>query len=629
MVLENFVHFTERSILDFSKTKYGPNLFVGASSTGKTAVLELIRRCMDIKLNSSLTNRCDESKTAYVFCEFEKASRSYEPIVISGMIVDRLHEDDADDDEEDEEWVENVKEDKQDTIFHKVIMYVYKEEIKFCSKTYFKTPDNRIVDLRKNVRLGKDFLDKILANKGRRPNENDKISSGITYTFDIAFAEAVSNEIRKLQKENETYNQCPKMWGELEDTFVGVLSMRGLGIFQWTKSQLIDDKFKSKNYEGTCTQAEIIAKLIDSKDIDKEKEHKIFSFLTSGSNFHFVKKSNSEIVVQKGDREFALLKTSVGTVEAKQFSLLMAHDTLQTICLEEPDRGMHPQMIERMKEVLHYESRNKTIIVVTHSPSLVDSTSLNNTFLFSRSENGAKVVNIYDKLNGNDNLKMLGTTEFKTILFSSKVLFVEGPTDKIILEAIFRKVKKRSKSFDEHFSILSHDICSMGGKSRAKKIRGFCNALNIKFSLLLDRDSMITTEGLNIKEITPNLNGENESMSCTISDFLEKKFDEFSRQLAEKDNMFIWKDGELEDFLLSDSDKSLKICEILKPELKKRENITPKTDSNKNDITPDDMKHIITKALGKAISRDTLDEVADEIIDFEETGRLLSFLKDK
>lgn len=623
MVFENFVHFTERSILDFSKTKYGPNIFVGASSTGKTAVLELIRRCMDIKLNSSLTNRCDERKTAYVFCEFEKESQNYETTVISGMIVDRVHEDDVDDDEEDEDWV-------QDTIFHKVIMYVYKEEIKFCSKTYFKTLDNRIVDLRKNVRIGKDFLDKILANKGRGPNENYKISSGITYTFDMEFAETVSNEIRKLQKENETYNQCPKMWGELEDTFVGVLSMRGLGIFQWTKSPLIDDKYKSKNYEGTCTQAEIIAELIESKDIDKEKEHKIFNFLTSGRNFHFVKKSNSEIVVQKGGNKFALLKTSVGTVEAKQFSLLMAHDKLQTICLEEPDRGMHPQMIERMKEVLHYESRNKTIIVVTHSPSLVDSTSLNNTFFFSRNENGAKVVNIYDELKGNDNLKMLGATEFKTILFSSKVLFVEGKTDKIILEAIFRKVKERSKSFDENFSILSHEICSMGGSGMAKKIQGFCNALNIKFCLLLDRDSMITTEKSNITAICTNLGRENESKSCSISDFLKNEFDEFSRKLAEKDNMFIWQHGELEDFLLSESKQSLKICEILSPGLKeKRKNGNPDTESNKNKITDEKMKSIITNALVDALSRDTLDELADEIIDFTETDRLLSFLKDK
>lgn len=210
MVLENFVHFSERSALDFSKTNYGPNIFVGASSTGKTSVLELIRICMDIKLNSSFTTRFDERKTAYVFCEFEKASENYGPTVISDMIVDRVQEDNVDDDEEDG---------IEDTIFHKVLMYFSKEEIKFCSQTYFKTPDDRIVDLRKNVSLGKNLLDKILdkslfiANKGRRPNENYKISSGRKFNFGIAFAEKVSNEIRKLQKENKTFNHV-QMCGE-------------------------------------------------------------------------------------------------------------------------------------------------------------------------------------------------------------------------------------------------------------------------------------------------------------------------------------------------------------------------------------------------------------------------------
>lgn len=645
MVLENFVHFSKRFELDFSKSNHGPNIFVGASSTGKTVVLELIRRCMDIKLNSSLTNRCDESKTAYVFCEFENAYDNYEGTIISGMIVDRVHEDIVDDDEEDEEWEENKKVNREGTIFHKVIMYVYKEEMKFCSKTYLKTPEDSIVDLRKNVRLSKDFLAKMLNKDG-----NYQISSGIKNGFDIAFAEKVSNEIRKLQKENKTYNQCPKVWRELEDTFVGVLSMRGLGVFQWTKSQLINDEFKSSNYEGTCIQAEIIAELMESKYINREREQQMFNFLTSGSKFHFVKKSKSEIVVQHGDREFALLKTSVGIVEAKQFSLLMAHDKLQTICLEEPDRGMHPQMIERMKEVLHYESRNKTIIVVTHSPFLVDSTSLRNTFFFSNRENVAKVVNIYDELKNNDCLKMLVTTEFKTILFSSNLLFVEGPADKIIIEAILRKVKERSKSFDENFSILSHDICHMEGKSRAKKIQRFCKALNIKFRFLLDRDAMITTENSDIKAILRSLEGKNETESGSISNFLKTKFDEFSRHLAKVENVFIWKDGNLEDFLLSESEKSLKICEILNPGLKKKsENKKLKTESdetndkgnqtvydekvNLDTDKDEEIKHkkkksIIKNALLNAISWDTLDELTDELIDFTETDRFLSFLKD-
>lgn len=134
--------------------------------------------------------------------------------------------------------------------------------------------------------------------------------------------------------------------------------MRGLGTFQLTKSLLIDDKFKSVNYEGTCAQAEIITELIGSEDIDERKEKEIFEFLTRPNEFLFKKELNSttnvnENFVEHKTKRFPLLKTSVGIVEAKQFSLLMAHKSFQTICLEEPDRGMHPQMIERMKMELY------------------------------------------------------------------------------------------------------------------------------------------------------------------------------------------------------------------------------------------------------------------------------------
>lgn len=62
MVQQNFVNFKDRLVFDFSKNKNGTSLFVGASSTGKTAALELIRRCMDDKLNSSLTTRYNQNK---------------------------------------------------------------------------------------------------------------------------------------------------------------------------------------------------------------------------------------------------------------------------------------------------------------------------------------------------------------------------------------------------------------------------------------------------------------------------------------------------------------------------------------------------------------------------------------
>lgn len=71
----------------------------------------------------------------------------------------------------------------------------------------------------------------------------------------------------------------------MQARFVGVLSMRGLGTFQWTKSRLIVDKFISNNYNQTCAQAEIIGELIGSDNINKKKEEKIFDFLIVELNF--------------------------------------------------------------------------------------------------------------------------------------------------------------------------------------------------------------------------------------------------------------------------------------------------------------------------------------------------------
>lgn len=183
--------------------------------------------------------------------------------------------------------------------------------------------------------------------------------------------------------------------------------MRGMGTFQWTKSIYIDEKFKSDNYKATCSQAEIKNELLGSKTMNKFKEEQIFNFLTSPNTFHFERKPgpNSDftsIFVSSGTGKFPLLKTSVGIVEAKQFSLLMAEEQFQT---------MHPQMIERMKIQLHRESCSKTIIVVSHSPYVIDSMSLENTFIFFKREGEACVRNVSDLRNANETLRIVETRD--------------------------------------------------------------------------------------------------------------------------------------------------------------------------------------------------------------------------
>lgn len=92
-------------------------------------------------------------------------------------------------------------------------------------------------------------------------------------------------------------------------------------------------------------------------------------------------------------------------------------------------------------------------------------------------------------------MKIVKKEDLKAIFFSSDVLFVEVSTDKIVLDAIFRHlIQRSSKTYEDILQILSHEICSLGGKELRENISEFCNKLNIKFCLVLDRDAIIETE---------------------------------------------------------------------------------------------------------------------------------------
>lgn len=188
---------------------------------------------------------------------------------------------------------------------------------------------------------------------------------------------------------------------------------------------------------------------------------------------------------------FSLLKTSLGIIEAKQFSLLMTHKSFETICLEEPDSGMHPHMIVRMIEVLHQESRKKTIIVATHNPYLLDSRSIDNTFIFFKKGIDSFVKNIGALDESGIVRKIIEVEDLKRLLFSSHVLFVEGKSDKIVLQSIFTHIFLSKRKTPD---MLSYEIIQMGGKDSQCLLTKFCERINIEHCFILDKDAYIKTQ---------------------------------------------------------------------------------------------------------------------------------------
>lgn len=163
----------------------------------------------------------------------------------------------------------------------------------------------------------------------------------------------------------------------------------------------------------------------------------------------------------------------------------------------------------------------------------------------------------------------------------------------------------------------------MGGKELRENISEFCDKLNIKFCQVLDRDAVIETEQSTkrIKKIQPVYSSYKRFEGGLVSDFLvdPNGFEAFSTDLAKKEKTFIWKDGDLEDFLLSSRENHSEILKIFKPDAKFT------TEEDKEEYNK--MKTTIKKSLKNGCFREKLDALADIITHFSETERLCSFFE--
>lgn len=165
---------------------------------------------------------------------------------------------------------------------------------------------------------------------------------------------------------------------------------------------------------------------------------------------------------------------------------------------------MHPQMIERLKTVLYKSARSKTIIVVTHSPYFVDTITIHRTHVFIRNRlHEPYVCSILNVGDNSDLSKVSGIETLRTLLFATKVLLVEGPTDRDVMQAILTQEKcteleiSKSKESKEDYlteNMTAYQIIPIGGCDNIEKVQAFCDYIDLPCLCLLDRDKAIGKE---------------------------------------------------------------------------------------------------------------------------------------
>lgn len=78
-------------------------------------------------------------------------------------------------------------------------------------------------------------------------------------------------------------------------------------------------------------------------------------------------------------------------------SILYNPDRGSLICIDEPEIGLHPDMINTISEAIKYASKKTQIIIATHSPLLLNSFELSDILIFEKSNNNKTIVSQKDE----------------------------------------------------------------------------------------------------------------------------------------------------------------------------------------------------------------------------------------
>ncbi|KAL3873746.1 hypothetical protein ACJMK2_036835 [Sinanodonta woodiana] len=421
--LNNFVNF--HNDCKFFFRDGGAYFFVGQNGSGKSSVLEGIRRCLSRDANTSFSRIPDESKPSYIICEYEMPDRSLLndcKKVFTSLL-----------------YIPNTESTYK---YVKIVLLVEKDEV--CIE--FIKRENDAHDMKHCTCSFQDEKEQNIKKEICKyfplctSNSNTSITNllaNVKELLDANREDTGTSETADEKSDVDTYLST------LKNSLVFTFALRSLGPLQWSKSERIAKSQREKNYLTARRKCEMINYFLsDSNKYDSLKEVEIFRILTDHADYKFYLKDDGLVAVNLDGEGVEVLKLSEGILEAKYLSLLLASKEFFTVLLEEPDRGMHPQMIQIIRDIILPQVKDKTIIIVSHNPILISSWSIPRTYKFYKEQDGHKWISRMVPVGGvaqkdkNKIPRILASEDYVSMLFARNVIFVEGQSDFYFVKAL-------------------------------------------------------------------------------------------------------------------------------------------------------------------------------------------------
>ncbi|MDG6999588.1 MAG: ATP-binding protein [Nitrososphaerota archaeon] len=202
------------------------------------------------------------------------------------------------------------------------------------------------------------------------------------------------------------------------------------------------------------------------------------------------------IQISDGTRTWPLEFTSSGTIELLYLitSAIGMRNSIQL--LDEPAQNMHPIYQRKMLELIisSVQEYGNQVILITHSPYLIDINSFKGVWRFDKDQNGTSVFCLWKILDGIDSSSKqkawqeLNNVDIRSLIFSRGVVYVEGLTDKVVLEGLENKLEAQGRGAG--LGKYQWEFTSMNGKDHLPTLVKFAKSVKLAYAALLDLNGL-------------------------------------------------------------------------------------------------------------------------------------------
>lgn len=256
----------------------------------------------------------------------------------------------------------------------------------------------------------------------------------------------------------------------------------------------VNYKFSEKEYKSIKKSIRRINSNNPLQKIATEKlEHFKTNFPQQYKQFSKVLENNFQNIQISEDLFKANVKTNEGKESIQRmgagfkrlFVILfyLYHPDYKILLIDEPELHLHPSIIKKFLKILDSNNLDTQVLMTTHHPTFVQAKYLSNIWRVARNKEKSTAIYKFNKTYKlkSDRFIQEINDDNSAMLFSDKVLLVEGVSDRILMRGLIDKFYNKNKSIKVVF------VGGIGDISLYEKI---CQIFNIPYSVMVDGDGL-------------------------------------------------------------------------------------------------------------------------------------------